>query len=379
MVREEHAGPHRLIRPMRLRLAPVFVVVLGACTVWLVFETRRLAELAGGFEIAARDARAEAAAAQNEAEASRSSLASAGAEVTRLEGELMRATQQLSTMAETVQKRAEHEAARAASSAEADALSLAAMPEGVRACLASLHECLRAEGFTNQRFLSARALDGDGLHEVEMLDTQMDGFGVDFVRAGKMVAELDRAKGRLVLRFFEGTRTVAGERVEFGPDGWAIVFEPIDARMFEERLPYLMRPEGVYPDDSGAAPRRPVTDLDPITRMQWLDRFDHLLAEAGTAEELRINRCRGLQDGHFLSVQLLGTDSMHRLLSSADCQRMAVEVDQSAGVVSLLLQNGVLRRGGVESTITAEGYRMLLPKVTPSKAIDVMLGMVVTK
>ena len=63
----------------------------------------------------------------------------------------------------------------------------------------------------------------------------------------------------------------------------------------------------------------------------------------------------------------------------AQSRRLLLEVDEAAGVVSLLLKNGVLRRGGVESTITAEGFRMLLPKVTPKQALDIMLGMVVTK
>lgn len=377
---------------MRLRLAPVLAAVFAATTVWLVFETKRVAELAGRFEIEAREARAalqktqqgnqqtaQKEPAQLEAQVVKDQLAACAAEVARLEAEVARGSEQLAAMAETVKTRTEQETARAAAKAAADARSMLPMPEGVRACLAALHECLRAEGFVRQRFLSASALDGDGLHEVEMLMTDADGLGVDYLRAKKMVAELDRGKGKLLLRFFEGTHTSDGVRTELGPDGWPLVFQPIDARMFEERLPYLVRPEGVYPEAASTERKHSATDLDPITRMQWLDRFDRLLADAGTTEELRVNRCRGAQDGHFLSVQLLGTDNQHRLLSSADCERMAVEVDQGAGVVSLLLKNGVLRRGGVESTITAEGFRMLLPKVTPKQALDIMLGMVVTK
>lgn len=363
---------------MRLRLVPVLAAVLAAATVWLVFETKRLAEVAGRFEVEARQAHATAAHEAQQAQAARDSLAGMSAEVRRLETEVARSTEQLAGMAEVVKKRTEAETARAEAEAAASARSLAPIPEGVRACLAALHECLRAEGFVQQRFLSASALDGDGLHDVELLVTDADGLGADFLRAKKMIAELDRGKGRLVLRFFEGTRMSNGVRSELAADGWSLVFQPIEARMFEERLPFLMRPEGVYPEAAAEKPR-PVGNLDPITRMQWLDRFDRLLADAGTAEELRINRCRGLHEGHFVSVQLLGTDNQHHLLSSADCERMAVEVDEAAGVVSLLLKNGVLRRGGVESTITAEGYRMLLPKVTPKQAFDIMLGMVVTK
>lgn len=354
------------------------LALLGAVT-WLVFETRRLAELAGRFEVDARDARTAAAAARAEQQEMAGKHAAATTEIARLEAEVGRTAEQLAAMAEAVQQRAAAAAARAAAAQEAEAAALAPIPAGVRACLASLHECLRAEGFGLQRFVSARALDAEGLHDVEMIETHADGFGADFVRAGRMTAELDRGKGRLVLRFHDGHRTSAGARAALPADGWPLVFEPVDGRLFEHRLPFLVRATGAYADPAAAAGGPSPGDLDPITRLQWLDRFDRLLAAAGTDEELRVNRLRGLQDGRFLAVQLLGTDAKHRLLSSADCARVAVEIDERAGVVSLLLQDGVLRRGGKESTITAEGYRMLLPKVTPKQAQDVMLGMVVAK
>ena len=67
------------------------------------------------------------------------------------------------------------------------------------------------------------------------------------------------------------------------------------------------------------------------------------------------------------------------VMSSAHCDQLAVEIDERGGVVSLLLRGGVLRRGRLESTITGEGYRMLLPGLTPKETIDAMLGMVVKK
>ncbi len=362
---------------MRLRISWVVAVGLAAASTWLVFECKRLAELVGQQEIDARAARTAASTAQLALATLTEAHAAANANVGRLEAELRTTGGQLAVMADAVKQRAELDLARAASSAAADARAMAPMPEGVRNCLASLHECLRAEGFNNHRFLSAQRLDGEGLHQVELLVTHADGLGVDVMQAGRMVAELDRGKGRLVLRLFDGFRVEAGERVALPADGWSIVFTPIDAQLFEERLPFLVRVEGVYPESE--VRMRAVSDLDSTTRLQWLDRFDRLLANAGTPEELRVNRCRGLHSGHFLTVQLLGADSKHRLLLSADCARMAVEIDPVGGVVSLLLQDGVLRRGGVESTISAEGYRMLLPKVTPKQATDCMLGMVVTK
>ena len=59
--------------------------------------------------------------------------------------------------------------------------------------------------------------------------------------------------------------------------------------------------------------------------------------------------------------------------------RVAVELDERRGVVSLLLLDGVLRRDGVESTITGRGFRMLLPGLSPEECSDAMLGMVVKR
>lgn len=370
---------------MRLRLSVLTSVVLAGATLWLVFECRRVAEVAGQFEIGARAAEQAAGEAHQQAAsllAERDGLLAEKEDlrrnVARLEGELGAAQAQRTAMAEVLEQHAQREQERAAAAAAAAAAQARPpMPEGVRQCLAALHECLRAEGFASHRLLYAARLDGDGLHDVELLETAADGLVVEVFQAGRMTAVLDRGKGRLQLRLFEGTRSEGSNRMPLPADGWPITFAPVDGPMFEARLPFLLRVEGVYPE--AVAKVRPASDLDPTTRAQWLDRFDRLLAGAGTTEELRVNRCRGLQDGRFLGVQLIGSDSKHRLLLSADCARMAVEVDPTAGVVSLLLQDGALRRGGAESTITAEGYRMLLPKVTPKQATDVMLGMVVTK
>lgn len=368
---------------MRLRLSVLASVVLAGATTWLVFECRRVAEVAGHFEIAARaaeqaagDARQQAASVLVERDGLRADREELRSNVARLEGELAAAQAQRTAMADALEQHAERERQRAAAAAAA-APTRPPMPEGVRQCLAALHECLRAEGFASHRLLYAARLDGDGLHDVELLETAPDGLVVEVFQAGRMTAALDRGKGRLLLRLFDGTRSEGSNRVALPADGWPISFVPVDGPMFEARLPFLLRVEGVYPE--AVAKVRPASDLDPTTRAQWLDRFDRLLEGAGTTEELRVNRCRGLQDGRFLGVQLVGSDSKHRLLLSADCARMAVEVDPTAGVVSLLLQDGALRRGGAESTINAEGYRMLLPKVTPKQATDVMLGMVVTR
>ena len=68
-----------------------------------------------------------------------------------------------------------------------------------------------------------------------------------------------------------------------------------------------------------------------------------------------------------------------RCRQTAEAISTSVEIDERRDVVSLLLQDGALRRDGVESTIGVEGFRMLLPGLTPKQARDAMLGMVVAR
>jgi hypothetical protein len=357
-------------------------VVAITSIAWLVCETLRLAELAGQFEVQARQERkaADARASAEYAAKARAAEADAAtaATVARLEAEIASSQQQLQGMAQALEQRNEQIAKARAAAEEAAQREQAPMPEGVRVCLRALHECLRVEGFTNQRFLSARSLDGEGLHDVELIEVDVDGLGAMFLHAGRMTAELDRGKGRFTLTFFDGFRTAAGERQKLGKDGWPLVFAPVDGRLLEQRLPYLVRVVGVYPDPE-TPPERRLTDVDAMTRRQWLERLDRLLDTASTPHHLRVNRFRGMHEGYFLKAEVVSTDDRFRLVSSAHCEKLAVEVDQAAGVVSLLLKDGVLRNGGMESTITAEGFRMLLGNVTPKQASDTMFGMVVSK
>ncbi|MEO6595541.1 MAG: hypothetical protein ABIP94_12380 [Planctomycetota bacterium] len=360
---------------------------------FLVYETRRLAELAGRLEVDARLARSESQKARQEVQTARQAAGeglaaaaaarAAGADsadaLARLEVQAAAGQAQLQAMSDALKERNEQVVEAAAAAKEAAALDLTPMPEGVRACLQALHECLRREGYMGQRFLKACQLDAEGLHEVEMLNGHADGLGTTFVKAARMTAELDRGAGRLVLRFFEGQRAIDGAFTALPEEGWPIVFAPVDGHRFEERLPFLVRAEGAYPEPEPSGRHRAPTDVDLSTQRQWLERFDHLLAAAGTHQLLRVTRFRGMQDGYFLTAEIVGTDDKFRLLSSAYCARLAVEVDARAGVVSLLLSDGVLHGEAGESTITGEGYRMLLPRVTPKQATDAMFGMVVTK
>lgn len=363
----------------RWRSGVSWCLALGAIA-WLVLETRRLAELAGRHEAAARAAGAAAAApaaiplpAPGEAPPP----AVDALDHARLQLELHRCEEQLRAVTALLQQREQADRERAAAAAALAERAARPLAPGVRACLEALQGCLRAEGFSAQRFLTAGSLVDRTLTDVELLDVDPDGFGATLVQAGRMTARLDRAASRFELRFHDGRRSQGAWSEPLPPDGWVLTFRDVDGRAFEAKLPFLVQAEGAYP--TAADDQRPATDVDPITRRQWLERLERLLAEAGTEPSWRVSRFRGMQDGWFLGAELVGTDVRHHVVAGAHCDRIAVEVDATTGTVSLLLRDGVLRRGGAASTIAGEGYRMLLPKLTPKLATDAMYGMVVSR
>ncbi|MCR9248224.1 MAG: hypothetical protein NXI31_24605 [bacterium] len=371
----------------------ILCALLLVAVVLLVLETRAVAELAGRNERLARAAQLECEAAVAQVEASSRELTAtsgqlattererdaARAATERLEHELARAAAQVVQMTDAV-KAAKARADASVAAAKAESMrALEPMPEGVRLCLQALHACLKADGFSDLRFLRARALDDNALHDVEMLQAADDRLGANLVVAKRMTAKLERSTGQLVLTFYEGTRNGDGERVELDESGWPLIVAPVSGHLIEERLPHLVECTGEYPSpEKQAAEVRP-TDVDPVTRMQWLERFEVLLGEAGTTERLDVRRFRGMEQGHFLGAELLATDARGHVQFGAACERLAVEVDERAGIVSLVLRDGQLRRGLAESTITAEGYRILLPKLRPERASEIMLGLVVRK
>jgi hypothetical protein len=358
---------------------PFACLALAGAAAWLLFETRDLAARLGAAEVAARQAATAAAAAQAAAAQHGTALASAAAEIVRLQSGLQQAMAREGAMADAVHAAEQAAARQAAAARAANREQLAAMPGAVRGCLQALHSCLWTEGFTGLRLLRATALDADGLHGVEAVHTAPDGLVAEILCAARMTAHLDRGAGRLSLRFFDGTRTADGERQALPEDGWEVVLAPVAGPEVEARLPQLVRAEGTYPEPAAPGPRRRPTDVDEATRLAWLERLDALLAAGGSDDLLRIEELRGIEHGAFLGARLLATDAAGHVRYGARCERLAVEVDRTAAVVALLLQDGTLNRGLATSTITAAGTRILLPDLTPDKAIATMLGMVVYK
>jgi hypothetical protein len=86
-----------------------------------------------------------------------------------------------------------------------------------------------------------------------------------------------------------------------------------------------------------------------------------------------------MRDGYFLDVGVQGYDKGKQLQLFASCSKVGIEVDDDAGIVQLLLRDGTLHSKGGDSTIGSDGYRILLDGLTPKRARDLMLGMVVHK
>jgi hypothetical protein len=346
------------------------VAAAAALIGWSLVETRRLSRLLGEQEVGAREARREAAAGAEEQRRLEG-------RVLFLERELEAALNWQHALGEAMSQQIEAREQAAVARAAGEAIVSVPPPLGVQRCLQVLRECLVAEGHDRLRLLRARALHEFELHDVECLDIGPDAVPEEIVVAARLSVRLDRARGELYLEFRDGFRRVQGARVELPPGGWQQRLKVSSGRMWEERLPFLVRAEGSYPDDAERQPEEP--RLDAQTRAVWLERFDLLLRDAGTDLRLRVAGFAALQEARFRTVRLFGYDRGNLLALAADCADLAVEVDAAARIVSLVLRDGTLRREGVQSTIHREGYRMLLPNVTPERADELMYGMVVRK
>lgn len=327
---------------------------------------------------------AERAAAAADLQAARAELGSMGqaavsreARITFLEQELRAALARAESVTQAVAaRRAELDALRA----ELDERRIAAgkpMPEGVRLAVRAFEDLLIADGYEGFRIIQARALDDGALHDVELVETEDYGRRVTYYRAERLSVELDREGGAAAISLRNGHAVADGELRAFGEDGVSIELREVDGPEWERRLPYLVQAVGEYPESAARAAAEEVLDLS--TRDRWRQRVDALLSTADTEVRYGLGGFRTIRDGRFLDAALHGFDGAGLLDRSASADRLGIEVDREAGVVALLLEDGVLRRRGGETKIPASGYRILLPGVTPEQALDAMLGFVVER
>lgn len=362
---------------MRTLVPWCLAVAAAVAAAWLTFDQQRLAAEAGTMHLELAEARLAVEAAREVAESSARTLQAAEEERIRLELELAGALGRIEALGKVIEARgrSEQEARRVE---EEQRAARAAVPEGVRVALLALRDCLRADGFSGMRFLSASALEEQELRDVEVLDTAAGEFEPALYLARRMQVELDRATGTLQLRFFEGHRRAGSERTEFPKEGLAVEFRPVTARLWEERLPYLVRASGIVPAaPGGQESARPA--VDPQTRELWLERCNTLFEASKGDTRFRLGELRDLKDGRFLGVSLRGYDTSDRLQATIDAASLWIEIDERAGIVQLVVAGGTMRTPGGVSTLAEDGMRLLLRDVTPKTASDTLLGMVVRK
>jgi hypothetical protein len=374
-------SPRPILRSVLL--TAITAAAAGAALVWRSEALRQAAHaslvetrLEAGRR-ALDEALADAARTRAERDAARAEAEARAARIGFLERELGGALRRAEAVSAAVEaERAELQRVRA----ELDARRIAAgrpMPEGLRLALETLADQLRADGHPGLRFVHARALEEQILREVELVEVGAGGGRVTYYRAGALSVELDRGSGVLLLRLRDGHALRDGALEPLAEGGTELRFEGVDGPAFERRLPYLVQALGTYPEPEAGASRPEV--LDTRTRERWRARLGELLDRAGTEVRYDLGRFRTVRDGRFVDVSLHGYDGRRLLMQSAEAAHLAVEVDRGAGVVSLLLEDGVLRKRGGETTIPKSGYRILLPGVTPQQASDALLGMVVER
>ncbi|MCC6670793.1 MAG: hypothetical protein IT458_07025 [Planctomycetes bacterium] len=300
-------------------------------------------------------------------------VASLTAERDRAQGEVLAALEQRRAMADQLAAvRAQIEAERARAEQEVPRFGRA-MPAGVRLALERLTECLRHDGHETLRFLHADALQDLELRGAEIVDHDARTFAATLYVADRVGFELDRTQARLTLVLREGASVTAEGRTPLPAEGLRVQLGGVDARFWEERLPMLVRVSGEHPrpGTAGQAPRP-----DPGVLATWIGRCNRVLAGAETETRWEVGDLRGVHDGHFEQVLVLGYTKGRLLESSAEAKRMWLRADRGRGTVELVLAEGILRRRGGETALPDSGYAILLHGVTPQQAQDWMLGMV---
>jgi hypothetical protein len=361
--------PKKLIGPLALASAVVAAISL--------VQSFRSAEEAGRLEIQARGHEAERIAILRSAAEAAADRDRMRADVSRLERELDSALNWTQALGEALSAEAERREKAASEHASASALAVNPPPFGVQRVMLALRDCLRSNGYEGMQMLRASALEGHELRDVEFLSLDRETGRSELVVARSMSVRLDRAAQAIRLTFVGGHARTDGLRSEIPAEGKEIRLVGVDGRMWEQKLPYLLQAEGDYA--TTAAELRDTRRLDRESRDSWLERLDALLLDSGAELKLRVAGFVSLEEREFLSARLVGYDDRNLLALAADCDRLAFEIDTKAGIVSLRLRGGTLRRDGSESSIHADGLRMLLPNVTPERASMLLMGMVVKK
>ncbi len=252
--------------------------------------------------------------------------------------------------------------------------ALRPMPEGVRLAIVAINESLAEDGFPEVRLLSARAIEDRALVDVELLEQDRATQQPHVYMADRLTLRLDRASGLLTLRLFGGQRWVGEERVAFPVEGWAIDLAAVEGPKWESRLPQLLEAEGEYPAEEVSAPKARV---DRYTLAVWGSRVNRILTEAKTDFEYQIEKIGGLDKGVFTDVMLTGSEPGKALSVAFEAKRMTVTTHARSRTVELFLEDGWLRKAGGATRIGQ--YRILLPGVTPDRAMETMMGMVVSR
>lgn len=289
-----------------------------------------------------------------------------------LESQLADALRARDGATEAVADAVERERARRAAVDEHDTVG---MPEGVRLALVALNDCLRDDEHGTLRFFFARAIEDHVLRGVELVERDPRSLRTHAYLADRVEIELQRDVGQLTIHLHDGEVVSGGERRPLVADGESIVLADVDGPLWEHRCGLFLEARGAYPPEPDPELEQHRHRLEAVVASDWIQRFDRLLAGAGTDLDLHVGHIGGIDDGVFLDVLVLGYDAGRKLALAAEASRMKV-VTGPGRSVELLLEDGVLRRAAGDTTIPARGYSILLPALRPEDAMNEMLGMV---
>ena len=212
-----------------------------------------------------------------------------------------------------------------------------------------LNDLLAVDGYHALRFETGTRVAGvPELTGVTVLQWDENGIVDALIKAERARFELHRMTETLVVRFFDGHRTVDGVRLALPPEGARLDFPEVRAAAWLEHFPELEAAAGPEPS---AEQRRAA---EGVRRA-----LDGLLSHRGVHGYYRLAQLGAVEARRLRFVQLQWFDGGGALLKTFDADALEIHLHDN-GTVELVLENGAILEGFLRRPFAGDQFRLYL-------------------
>ncbi len=261
--------------------------------------------------------------------------------------------------------------------------------------LAVVNGLLALDGYPGLRFQKATRVRGEPrLEDVVLLEWGGDGRLRSSVRAGRVEFDLHRMAHTLVMRFYEGSRSLDGARSPLPADGYRIDLPEVDVRAWLEHFPELAEaaelavaePPAVVAGagasgtgnargaggDGGAGATGPAAEPAPAVEPRRATPrlsaeaarrvLDGLVSQRGSFSYYRAGHVGEVTPDGLRLVQLNWHDNSGRLVKTIEADSLEIRLHPKGGSVELLLRDGAFLDHGRRSPFSSDRFSLYLPR-----------------